>query len=71
MNKLRQDLRATQESIRRDAESVLDIEERKERLDPGDEEVEDLSERVMRLATSLKNKAAAEKALVEEIQAPG
>ena len=71
MDKLRQDLHATEESIRHDAEAVTEVEEEKESLDPTDPRMEQLSAKVERLAASLKDKARAERALVEEIQATG
>ena len=71
MHKLRQDLRATQESIRHDADAVTELEEQKGRMDPTDPRVEQISVRVERLAAALKDKAGAERALVEEIQSAG
>jgi hypothetical protein len=65
----RQDLHATAESIRRDAAQVKVLEEQKTELDPEDPRVVDLSEQVERLAAGLKDKAAAERELAEEIQA--
>ena len=71
MHKLRQDLRATEESIRLDADAVSDLESEKASLDPTDPRVHQLSVQVERLAKGLKDKAGAERALVEEIQATG
>ena len=71
MHKLRQDLRATEESIRHDAEAVTDLEEEKASLEPTDPRLQRLSIQVERLAKGLKDKASAETALVEEIQATG
>ena len=71
MHKLRQDLRATEESIRLDAEAVSDLEDEKASLEPTDPRLEHLSIQVERLAKGLKDKAGAELALVEEIQATG
>ena len=65
----RQDLEATMASIRRDAEELTEIEDRKAPLDPGDSEMVDLSEQAERVAARLRDKAAAERQLAEEIQA--
>ena len=64
-----QDLHATAESIRRDAELVKTLEEQKADLDPADPRVVGISERVERIATGLQDKATAERELAEEIQA--
>jgi len=64
-----QDLHATVESIRRDAELVKTLEEQKADLDPADPRVVDISERVERIADRLQDKATAERELAEEIQA--
>lgn len=64
----REDLRATEESIRHDAEHVKSLEEEKEALDPADPQIARLSEQVERLTAGLKDKAAAERALSDEIQ---
>lgn len=64
-----QDLQATAESIRRDAELVKTLEEQKADLDPGDPRVVGISERVERIADGLQDKATAERELAEEIQA--
>jgi hypothetical protein len=69
MPDLRQDLRATEESIRRDADQMKTLEEQKERLDPTDPQVVRISEHVERLAAGLQDKAAAERELSERIQA--
>src|SRR6185312_7082106 len=66
-----QDLRATADSIRRDAEHLATLEEQKTVLDPADPRVLDISEKVERLAAGLQDKAVAERELVEEIQAEG
>ncbi len=66
-----QDLRATADSIRRDAEQVATLEEQKTVLDPADPRVVHISEKVERLAAGLQDKAVAERELVEEIQAEG
>lgn len=69
MTNPRQELRATEEAIHEDAKTIAHLEEEKEGLDPTDPKVERLSERVRRVAGVLKDKTAAEKELVEEIQA--
>jgi hypothetical protein len=69
MSDPRQDFRATTESIRRDAEQVVALEEQKQKLDPGDPRVDHLSEQVERLAAGLQDKVAAERELAEEIKA--
>ena len=65
------DLRSTEESIRRDAEQVQKLETLKSTLEPTDPMVEHLSEQIERLATGLQGKAAAERELVEEVQSAG
>lgn len=71
MSDPQQDLRATADSIRRDAEQVATLEEQKTALDPADPSVVPISEKVERLAAGLQDKAIAERELVEEIQAEG
>jgi hypothetical protein len=71
MSKPSDDLRSTEESIRRDAEQVESLEDEKAALDPADPQVPQLSERIEELATGLQGKAAAERELSEEIQATG
>ena len=68
MSNPRDDLRSTEESIRRDAEQVQALEALKSTLEPTDPRVERLSEQIERLATGLQGKAAAERELVEEVQ---
>ena len=63
------DLRATEESIRRDAEQVKTLEEEKAALDPADPRIAGLSQRVVEVAAGLQNKAVAEQELSEEIRA--
>ncbi len=65
----RQDFRATTESIRRDAEQVVALEEQKQELDPGDPRVDHLSAQVERITAGLQDKVAAERELAEEIKA--
>ncbi len=69
MSDPRQDLRATAESIQRDARQVATLEEQKTELDPNDPRVVHISEQVERLAVGLQDKAVAERELAEEIQA--
>jgi hypothetical protein len=69
MTNPRQELRATEEAIHEDAKTIAHLEEGKEGLDPTDPKVEGLSERIQSIAAVLKDKTAAEKELVEEIQA--
>lgn len=71
MSDPQQDLRATADSIRRDAEQVAILEEQKTVLDPADPRLAGISEKVERLAAGLQDKAVAERELVEEIQAEG
>jgi hypothetical protein len=68
MSNPRDDLRSTEESIRRDAERVKALEDEKAALDPADPRVEHLSEEIERLATVLQGKTAAERELVEEVR---
>jgi TRAP-type mannitol/chloroaromatic compound transport system substrate-binding protein len=65
----RDDLRATEQSIHRDAETIVELEERKARLDPTDPEVEKISDLVQDAARTLVHKTSAEQELVDEIQA--
>jgi hypothetical protein len=65
----RDDLRATEESIRRDADHVKSLEEEKAALDPADPRVAGLSEQVERVASALQDKAVAERELSEELRA--
>jgi hypothetical protein len=71
MPDLRQDLRATEESIHRDAEQMKNLEGQKEGLDPADPRLLRLSEQVERLAAGLQDKSVAERELVEKIQGSG
>ena len=64
----RDDLRSTAESIRRDAEQVMALEDEKTNLDPDDPRVDQLSEQVEHVTSGLQGKAAAERELSEEIQ---
>lgn len=71
MPDLREDFRATADSIQRDAERVKNLEEQKRALDPTDPRVLLLSEQVEQLAIRLQDKTAAEQDLAEEIQSEG
>lgn len=62
------DLRATGESIHRDAKRIEQLEEKKAELDPADPEVDELSRKADHLATELKDKASAEREISEDIQ---
>ena len=65
----RDDLRATEEAIRRDADHVKSLEEEKAALDPADPRIAGLSQQVERVATALQDKAVAERELSEELRA--
>jgi uncharacterized Zn finger protein (UPF0148 family) len=65
------DLRATEESIRSDADRLKDLEEQKTSLDPADERVTQLSEQAERVSNELRDKSAAERELAEGIQNSG
>jgi hypothetical protein len=64
-----EDLRATEESIRYDADHLISLEDEKAALDPADPLVHNLSEQVERVAAGVQAKAGAERELSEEIQA--
>jgi hypothetical protein len=64
------DLRATEQAIKRDATVIAKLEERKARLDPRDAEVDHISGKVRHISRQLSAKAIAEQDLVAEIQAP-
>jgi hypothetical protein len=61
----RDDLRATEESIRRDTDRVEAIEDEKESLDPSDPRVAELADQVERTTAGLHDKAVAERELSE------
>jgi hypothetical protein len=63
-----EDLRSTEESIQEDAETVLVMEREKSELDPTDQRVGELSDRIKHKTTELDAKAAAEQDLSAEIQ---
>ncbi len=66
----RDDLRATEQAIHRDAKKIVELEEQKAKLDPSDPNVERISAHVQEAARSLVDKTSAEQELVEEIQSP-
>ena len=68
MSNPRDDLRSTEESIRRDADRVKELEDQKSALDPADPRVEQLSVQIERLAGGLRGKAAAERELSEQVK---
>ena len=63
----REDLWATEESIQRDAEQLIAIEEEKAGLDPASDRVRTLSEQAVGLGASLAAKATAERELTEDL----
>lgn len=69
MSSPQDDLRSTEDSIRRDAELVKTLEDQKAALDPADPRVEQLSIRIERVAIGLQGKTAAERELSREISA--
>jgi hypothetical protein len=69
MPELDEDLRSTEESIRRDAERISALEARKSSLDPTDDRVPELSEQVERVSNGLREKAAVERDLADRIHA--
>lgn len=70
MSDPRQDLRASEDSIREDAKQVLRLEEAKSKLDPGDPQVDEISEDVERVAAAIAVKSRAEREISREIE-PG
>ena len=61
-----QDLKATSESIRHDAQMLAEIEQKKLELDPSDPRVDDLSTEVEHLVSDISDKAKAERELADE-----
>jgi len=61
----RDDLAATEESIRDDAQRVVEIEDRKGELEPDDPRVADLSAEAQHLATQLARKTHVERAIAD------
>ena len=70
MSDPKQDLRASEDAIQEDAREVLRLEEAKSTLDPGDPEVDAISEHVERIAASIAVKSRAEREISKEIE-PG
>jgi hypothetical protein len=70
MTDAKDDLRATSEAVRDDAELLADLEARKLSLDPADPEVDRLSREIQELVRTLGHMAAAERELAEEIGGP-
>jgi hypothetical protein len=66
MSDPRHDLKALEESIRRDAERVEELESRKAALGPTHPRVGELSRQIERIATQLKQKADVERQLTDE-----
>jgi len=60
------ELTALEDSIRRDAERVEELERQKAGLDPAHPHVADASRKVEQIAAELKEKAAAERQLSDE-----
>lgn len=69
--KLVDDLRATGDSVRSDAESIDAIEVEKSRLDPGDPRTAELAARASRLGDRIAAKAHSEEVLVDALRAEG
>lgn len=72
MRYARDDLRSTAEALQEDADLLAALEREKETLDASDPRMPDLARRVEELLRRMAAKAAAERELVDEIQAaPG
>lgn len=71
MSNPQDDLRSTEDSIRRDAERLKQLEDQQASLDPGDPRAERISVQIKRLANRLQGKAAAERELSREVKAAG
>ena len=61
-----EDLKATSDSIRHDAERLAELEKRKTELDPSDPRVDALSSEVERLVSNISDKEKAERELAEK-----
>jgi hypothetical protein len=61
------DLAATSDSLREDAREVVDIEEEKQDLDPGDPRLTTLSREAERLAGQVQQKSRIERDLAEKV----
>ena len=68
MSDARDDLRATSESIRHDAERLAALEAEKSAIDPENPRVLELSREIEELTRRLAHEATAERELSEEIQ---
>lgn len=66
MTDSRDDLRATSEAVRDDAERLAELESTKLSLDPADPEVDRLSREIQQLVKTIEHKAAAERELAAE-----
>jgi hypothetical protein len=66
-----EDLAATSESLRRDARQVVEIEEEKEDLDPGDPRLSSLSREAERIAGEVQQKSRVERDLAEKVNGDG
>jgi hypothetical protein len=69
MSDPKDDFRSTEDSIRRDADRLKALEDRKAASDPDDPHVVELSAEVERVTAGMSDKAAAERELSEQIQA--
>jgi hypothetical protein len=67
MPDLREDLRSTEASILRDAQRIVTIESEKASLDAADPDVARLSAQVEQLSVGVRDKAAAERELADDI----
>lgn len=69
MRYARDDLRSTAEALQDDADLLAALEKEKETLDPADPRMPELAREVEELLRRMTTKAAAERELVDEIQA--
>jgi hypothetical protein len=67
MANVRDDLRATQEAIAREADELKRLEAEKARLDPADPRVDTLSDQAVRLAGRLEDMVRAERSLSQDL----
>jgi hypothetical protein len=68
MPNLHDDLRSTGEAVRADADEIERLEAEKAALDPADPRVNAISGRIEVLSRRLRDKAASERALSDEIE---
>jgi hypothetical protein len=61
-----EDLKATSDSIRHDAQRLSDLEKAKTELDPADPRVEQMSKDIEKLIAEIADKAKAERELAED-----